>query len=327
MTKKETIVGSILCLIACISWGAMFPVSQVALQQIDPFYFSFIRYFSVAVILSVLLWIKEGRAAFRFEGKGKSLLFFGTLGFTFYNMFVFLGQHLMGDTGTISASLMEVLMPMISILILWITTKKKPLKHTITSMLFALAGALLVITNGKLAFFTMAGQHIFPLLLILGGVIGWVVYSIGGSRFSGWSTLRYSTITCLLGSGVSFVVVSLASTFQLLPVPSMETLLSIRYEMAFMVTLPGIIALLCWNLGIKKLSAANGILFINLVPITTFVIMAFQGYQISMFEFYGTLLVIFALIRNNLLQRKSSDLTDAKNLKLRPGRDGTFNAR
>ena len=40
-------------------------------------------------------------------------------------------------------------------------------------------------------------------------------------------------------------------------------------------------------------------------PITTFVIMAFQGYQVSMYEFCGTLLIIFALLRNNLYQRKT----------------------
>ncbi|WP_152395982.1 DMT family transporter [Paenibacillus guangzhouensis] len=305
MLKKQTIIGSILCLIASMSWGAMFPVAHVALQQIDPFYFSFIRYFVVAIILTIMLWMKEGRAAFRMEGKGKALLFFGTMAFTVYNMGVFLGQQLMGDAGTIAASIMEVMMPMISIMVVWLTTRKAPNKFTLVSVVIALAGALLVITNGKLAFFVMAGQHLFPLLLIFTGVVGWVIYSMGGTHFKEWSILRYSTLTCLLGSAVSFVVVSAASISGVLPVPTLHTIFSIKYEMAFMILLPGLAALLCWNQGIKLLSPVNGILFINFVPITTFVIMAFQGYQISMYEFYGTLLIIFALLRNNLQQRKA----------------------
>lgn len=80
--------------------GAMFPVSHIALQHINPLYFSFLRYLSVTLILVVLLWLKEGRTAFRFEGKGKTLLFFGTMGFTIYNMAVFQGQHAMGAVGT-----------------------------------------------------------------------------------------------------------------------------------------------------------------------------------------------------------------------------------
>ncbi|TJY41759.1 DMT family transporter [Cohnella pontilimi] len=305
MLKRQIVMGSILCLIASVSWGAMFPVAHMALQQIDPFYFSFIRYFAVAVILSVLLWMKEGRASFRLDGRGKTLLFLGTMAFTVYNMGVFLGQQLMGEAGIIAASIMEVLMPMITIMVLWITTKKAPSKFTLTSVGIALAGALLVITNGKLAFFMMAGQHLVPLLLVFTGVMGWVIYSMGGNRFKDWSILRYSTLTCLLGSAVSLIIVTLASVFHLLPVPTWHTLFSIKYEMSFMILLPGLAALLCWNSGIKLLSPINGILFINFVPITTFVIMAFQGYPISNYEFYGTLLIIFALIRNNAHQRKT----------------------
>ncbi|RUT47249.1 DMT family transporter [Paenibacillus anaericanus] len=304
MLSKKIILGSILCLIASMSWGAMFPVAHIALQKIDPFYFSFIRYLTVAIILSVMLWLKEGRSAFRLEGRGKSLLLFGIMAFTVYNMAVFLGQHLMGEPGTIAASIMEVLMPMISILIVWITTKKAPKKYMISSVAIALIGALLVITNGELTFFTMAGQHLIPLLLVFTGVVGWVIYSMGGERFKDWSTLRYSTLTCLLGSAVNLVIVTLASSFQVLPVPTWDTIFSIKYEMTFMVLLPGLVALLSWNAGIKMISSLNGILFINFVPITTFVIMAFQGYQISSFEIVGTLFIIFALLRNNMNQRK-----------------------
>jgi len=312
MLKKQIVIGSLLCLIASMSWGAMFPVAHLAMQQIDPFYFSFIRYFAVSIILSALLLWKEGIASFRLEGRGKALLFFGTMAFTVYNMCVFLGQQLMGEPGTVAASIMEVLMPMISIIVLWITTKKAPNKNTIASVAIALIGALFVITKGNFSFFIMAGQQLVPLMFIFAGVMGWVIYSMGGSRFKDWSILRYSTLTCLLGSAVSFVIVALASAFQLLPVPSWETILSIKYEMSFMILLPGLAALLCWNQGIKLLSPLNGILFINFVPITTFVIMAFQGYTVSPYEFFGTLLIIFALVQNNAHQRRAARMNEIK---------------
>ncbi|AOZ93026.1 DMT family transporter [Paenibacillus crassostreae] len=306
MAKKQIITGSILCLIASMSWGAMFPVAHIALQNINPFYFSLIRYSIVSLILVILLWVKEGRAAFRLEGRAKSLLFYGTMAFTVYNMLVFLGQHLMGDAGTVAASIMEVLMPMISILVLWITTRNKPQKFMVTSIVMALIGALLVITNGKLSFFMMAGQHLLPLLLIFTGVVGWVLYSMGGDSFKDWSPLRYSTLTCVLGTGVSMIFVASGSALQLIAVPSWQDILSVKYEMSFMVLLPGLVALLSWNAGIKMLSPLNGILFINFVPITTFILMALQGYDISMYEISGTLIIIFALIRNNAYERKAS---------------------
>ncbi|MNZ78865.1 hypothetical protein D3C78_974550 [compost metagenome] len=227
------------------------------------------------------------------------------MAFTVYNMAVFLGQQLMGEAGTIAASIMEVLMPMVSILIMWIATKNTPKGHTLVTVAVALFGALLVITKGELAFFTEASRHMVPLLLIFIGVIGWVIYSMGGTRFKEWSILRYSTLTCLAGTGLNLVIVTLASSFQLVPVPTWDTMLAIKYEMSFMVVLPGLAALLSWNAGIKLLSPLNGILFINFVPVTTFIIMAFQGYRISLFEIIGTAVIIMALVSNNLMQRQS----------------------
>jgi drug/metabolite transporter (DMT)-like permease len=313
--KNKVVLGSLLCLTASVSWGAMFPVAHRALQYIDPFYFSFIRYLMVTVILSGLLLFKEGKAAFRLEGKGGKLLFCGTMAFTVYNFLVFSGQHLMGEAGTITASIMEVLMPLISILLLWGKTKRKPDTKTLISIGIALTGALLVITNGSLSFFTEASRHVFPVLLIFTGVVGWVLYSLGGSSFRGWSTLRFSTLTCLLGTAVSMVIVMAASFLRLIDVPDWNTLVTIKYEMSFMVLLPGLVALVSWNAGLKALTPVNGILFISLVPVTTFVLMGFQGYRISPYELAGASLVILALVQNNMSQRRSLSPRYSLNLK------------
>ncbi|MCG7381873.1 DMT family transporter [Paenibacillus sp. ACRRY] len=305
MNRKNVSLGTALCLIASMSWGAMFPVAHSALEFMDPLYFSFFRYFFVTVVLVILLVFKEGKSAFRLEGKGGKLLFYGTMGFTLYNFMIFSGQDLMGDSGTIIASIMEALMPMITIVILWFRTKIKPARFMMISILIALTGALLVITNGSLTFFAMAAEHLVPVLFIFIGAVGWVLYSLGGSQFGEWSVLRYSALTCLLGTIVSFFIVALGSLFGLLQTPDWHTLSSVKYQMTFMVIFPGLIALLSWNAGIKMLSTVNGILFMSVVPVTTFVLMALQGYKISMNEFYGALLVIFALIQNNYYQRKS----------------------
>jgi drug/metabolite transporter (DMT)-like permease len=306
MTTKKIIIGSLLCLVASASWGAMFPVAHIALQRIDPYYFSFIRYLVVALILAAALWIKEGKAAFRFEGKGKALTLYGTMAFTVYNMCVFSGQHLMGESGIIVASIMEALMPMITIVILALTGKGRPPGFTIISIALAFIGCILVITRGELSFILSVGSHLVPLLLIFIGVVAWVIYSMGGAKFEHWSILRYSALTCLLGSVVSGIIVALGSLTGILPVPSPQTLFSIRYELSFMIVLPGLLALLCWNTGMKHLTPLNGILFINFVPVTTFVWMAVQGYSISPYEAFGTLLIIYALVSNNIHQRKAA---------------------
>lgn len=302
MNKRTVLIGAVLCLIASMSWGAMFPVAHEALKHIDPFYFSFIRYFIVGIILSVILLVKEGRSAFRLEGRGLALTFYGSMAFVVYNMCVFLGQQKMGTAGTIVASIMEVLMPVITIVLLWLFARRKPNATTLRNIAIAFVGAIFVITRGDFGFFSMKGGQLFPLLLIFIGVTGWVVYSLGGSRFQAWSILRYSTLTCLLGNGVALLVVASGTAAGWLSIPTLETLSSIKYEMTFMSLLPGLVALLSWNKGLKMLSSTHGILFINFVPITTFVILAFQGYSINAFEIGGTLLIIAALAHNTLIQ-------------------------
>ncbi|PFA21903.1 EamA/RhaT family transporter [Bacillus cereus] len=298
------IMGALACLIASMSWGAMFPVADHALEYIDPFYFSFIRYGAVAIILVLLLLMKEGKKAFRLEGKGKLLVFFGTMAFTVYNVLVFLGQMMMGKPGVMVASIMEALMPMISICILWGYKHIKPKKYMITSMVIAFVGAVFVITKGDMSFFLTLKDNLFSLAFIFIGVVGWVVYTMGGQVFSDWSTLRYSTLTCVFGTAVTGVITIIITMLGYVPVPSAEILSIVKYDLLFMMTLPGIVALLAWNYGVKILSSINGILFINFVPITTLVIMMMQGYKITTFDIVGTLLVMTALIRNNVCQRK-----------------------
>ncbi|MFE4896052.1 DMT family transporter [Peribacillus butanolivorans] len=304
MKKNQVLIGALLCLTASISWGAMFPVAERALRYIDPIYFSFLRYLAVSIILGILLLIKEGKKSFCLEGKGKNLLFFGTMAFTVYNFLIFSGQDLLGHNGVIVASIMESLMPMISIMIMWVFKNARPMKYTIASMLLALIGAILVITNGNLSFLFLLKDSIIPILFILIGVIGWVIYTMGGNQFSGWSTLRYSTLTCILGTSVSGII-TLFATVLGLSVPTAEVIESIYGEMIFMIIFPGAIALLSWNLGIKLLTPINGILFINLVPITTLAIVFIQGGSLTSFELLGTFLVIYALIQNNYYQRKN----------------------
>ncbi|WP_457812786.1 DMT family transporter [Lysinibacillus fusiformis] len=298
------LIGVIACLIASISWGAMFPVADHALEYIDPLYFSTIRYGAVSIALIILLWIKEGKKAFQLEGKGKLLIFFGIMAFTVYNVLVFLGQMLLGKSGVMVASIMEALMPMISIAILWGYKNVKPKKYMIVSMIIAFVGAMFVITKGDMGFFLTLKNNLMPLAFILIGVVGWVVYTMGGHSFPEWSTLRYSTLTCVFGTAVTGIITMLVTLLGYVSVPSIGTIAAVKYDLLFMMILPGIVALLCWNYGVKILSSINGILFINFVPITTLVIMMVQGYTITIFDVVGTLLVIIALIRNNICQRK-----------------------
>ncbi|TPG82453.1 DMT family transporter [Brevibacillus laterosporus] len=306
MKTDNIMKGAFLCLVASVAWGAMFPVAESAFEFIDPFYFSVIRYSVVSLILIGLLVWKEGFKALRLEGRGWSLWFFGTMAFTCYNLLVFWGQNQLGTSGVILASVMEALMPMLSVLVLWIYKSNKPKPFTIGCIAVALVGVFMVITKGDVKSFLIGGSSIFAVLLIFIGVLGWVIYTIGGNHFSEWSVLRYSTLSCVLGTLTSGLIVLTLTTLNILQVPTMTSILSAGNELAFMIIFPGVIALISWNAGIKLLSPINGTLFINFVPVTTFIISVMQGYHMTIYDVGGTTLIIMALVCNNLYQRKQA---------------------
>lgn len=308
--RNSVLLGTILCFIAAVSWGAMFPVAHAAFKHINPFYFTIIRYGFVTIILVAMLLWKEGKYAFRFEGKGLRLWFFGTMAFTIYNLFIFWGEDLLGESGVMVASIMESLMPMISIVIIWTIYKKRPHLFTLICVLVSFIGAALVITKGDIKAFLGATDHLIPSMLILIAVVGWVIYTIGGSEFGGWSALRYSTLSCLLGT-ITAVVITVGATLSgYISIPSVDSIKEVSPHLLFMIIFPGVIALLGWNIGVSLLTPLNALLFINFVPVTTLLISIFQGNHVTMFDFLGTVLIIISLLFNNIfvrmLQKKES---------------------
>nr|WP_285865948.1 DMT family transporter [Lederbergia lenta] len=299
--------GAFLCLIASISWGAMFPVANHSFQYIEPFYFTIFRYIPVVIILAIMLWFKEGKQAFKSEGKGFPLWFFGTMAFTVYNLFIFWGQDAMGNSGVLLASIMEALMPMISVLILWLLHGQRPKIYTISCIMIAFIGVLLVITKGDLNSFSSMGNQLIPIFAIFASVIGWVIYTMGGGKFSGWSALRYSTLTCLYGTVTATILVLFATTLGWVEVPKISAIYSVKWDLVFMIIFPGVIALLGWNVGVSIIKPVNGLLFINFVPITTVIVTFLQGHRLTVYDLIGITLVIIALILNNIFQRRRSE--------------------
>ncbi len=55
--------------------------------------------------------------------------------------------------------------------------------------------------------------------------------------------------------------------------------------------------------GVSILSPLNGLLFINLFPVTTLLISIFQGNPVTSFDLLGTGFIIVSLVSNNMFVR------------------------
>ncbi|WP_240343784.1 DMT family transporter [Paenibacillus sp. SYP-B3998] len=155
---------------------------------------------------------------------------------------------------------------------------------------------------------TQASEHLFADLLILLGALCWVIYTLGGNQFTGWSPLRYTTLTTCFGSMVNITIVVMATAFGELTVPSENTIRIVGPELLYMILIAGVLAVFTWNVGNKSLKPANGVLFMNIVPVTTVTISTMQGVEIGRAQLVGIIIIIGALVMNNLLQRWTSKI-------------------
>jgi drug/metabolite transporter (DMT)-like permease len=294
------IKGVVLVLIATIAWGAQFPIGKEALYALDGFYLTVIRYGTASILFLALLWLIEGKSSFKLEGNGLKVFFFGSMGFAGFSIFAFVG---LSTSTPEHAAIILALMPIITVIINMLLKKNNPDKATLMYILIALIGVAMVITRGDIHTLTEKGS-ISSDLLILIGTTCWVIYTMGGATVKGWSPLRYTALSASLGTITTLVATYIATQIGYITTPSLNTVLSVGPQMLYLILIAGVVAVISWNTGIKILGPVNGILFVNLVPITAFTIGIFQGHRFAMIEAAGALITISALIANNLNARR-----------------------
>jgi drug/metabolite transporter (DMT)-like permease len=303
MTAKYS-RGVLLCLIATLSWGGMFPVMTSVLRHIDPFTFTCMRYALAGAAFFVVLVKLEGRAGLRLKGERLGLAwFFGSAGFAGFQFLVFLGQKWAGTDGALTASIMMATMPMLGFLVNWVVRKARPPLPALGFILLSFAGVSLVITKGNYGELAQEPGAFGADGLIILGALCWVIYTVGAAFFPHWSPYKYTAVTTGLGLATAVAITAGLVVFNAIQLPSGHDVALITPGLAYMASAAGFVGVLCWNLGNKILTPLNGVLFMDVVPVTAFTISAIQGVQLSLAQVAGAAVTATALVLNNLYLR------------------------
>jgi drug/metabolite transporter (DMT)-like permease len=297
--QKNQLKGVLIMLLTVLIWGAMFPVAKGALQVLDAFWMSSIRYGVAALVFVAILCWREGAAALAYRGKFLRAAFFGVMGFSGFSILVFVG---LGWSRPEHAAIIMALQTPIAAFVHWVLKGTRPAGFTLCCIAAAIAGVFMVITKGDFGT-AMAGGTLAGDLLIFLGAMSWIVYTIGAVSFPGWSALRFTTLTALPGAAGIFAITGIATLAGYVSVPAASTVASIGWELAYLALFTVVLAVLLWNMAIGYLGALNTMLLGNLVPIVTFAIRILQGYRFEPVELAGAGLVVAALVANNLFLR------------------------
>lgn len=305
METKNYGRGVLMCLIATISWGGMFPVMTSALTFVDPFTFTCIRYALAGLAFVVVLKIMD-KTTHRYTAKELLLCwFFGTCGFAGFQFLVFEGQRLAGPEGALTASIMMATMPLQAFLFNWIVRKVVPAPFVLGFILLSFAGIVLVATKGDFTGLVNNPSGYGPQLLIILGALCWVIYTAGASFLPALSPVRYTTITTGLGLISAVIITGGMIAGGAIAAPTLEAYSHVIPHMIYMSTAAGFVGVLAWNIGNKMLTPLNGTLFMDVVPTTAFIISALSGVIPHPIQIIGALLTISAVIGNNLCIRRN----------------------
>jgi drug/metabolite transporter (DMT)-like permease len=280
----------------------MFPIADSAIKRVDPFHLTAIRYILASFGFLALLWAFEGVRALRLEGRGIELFLFGSAGIAGFNLFAFAGLE---HTTPEHAALIVATSPLMTLLASSALARKAPSKVTLGFVLLALVGVLLVIGHGDPAAVFNGGVNGGDLLVLIGTAL-FVVYTLGARRFTNYSALRYTALSATGGTITVLVVTEIAAIAGWYATPSAGDIGAIWWQLAYVVLIGAIAAVLCWNEGVRRLGAPNAALFMNLVPIVAFAIAIVRGYQPDAAELGGAALTVAALIGANLASRQDS---------------------
>ena len=294
--------GLLAMTITVLSWSALFPIGKMMLATLDPYYLTVIRYGIAAAILLGLLMLKEGfgvLAELRRDSRRGWLVLYGNFGFVGFSLLMFEGLR---TTSPAQAAVIAAMQPLIMALTLWILRGLRPARVTLLCVAIAFAGCVVVVSKGEVTTL-LSGGHVVGDLLVFAGAVCWVIYTLGAGRFSDWSPLRYTGLSCAFGTLGIFFVAALATWLGRAHVPSPAQVYSVVWPMVFLILMTSVVAVLLWNVGVRNLGPLNATLFGNFIPVLVFSIGAVQGQPSAPAEYLGGAIVLAALVGNNFYVR------------------------
>jgi drug/metabolite transporter (DMT)-like permease len=300
LARADFVKGLVWLGISIASWGALFSVAKRTLPVLDAFFLGSVRYSFGVLIFIAILRAAEGREALRYGGRVLPAAVYGVVGFCGFNLLVWWG---LAHTRPEHAAIIMALQTPMTAIAVWLTQGKRPQRFTLGCVAAAIAGVLLVVTRGD-PLHAFGGGSLFGDALVFLGAVSWVIYTMAGWHFSGWSPLRMTVLTAIPGTLglIAFNVAAIAAGWSVLP--SFDTVWSVKWQIGYFIVFTVVLGVLGFNNGVKYLGALNTMLMLNLVPVIVFAIEASLGRSYAPVELAGAAVVIGALVANNLFLRR-----------------------
>jgi drug/metabolite transporter (DMT)-like permease len=271
----------LLTALAAVMWGASFNLSKHVLVDLSALTAGAARFDIAALAMLAICTIKGQHVPLIRHGRSYATL--GLVGIAGFNVLFFYGTQ---TTSAVNAALIMALNPLTTALLAFMVGGHRPGLRQLIAFPIGAAGVSVVVLGGGAHFRIAEGD-----VLMLAGNLCWAFYNVMAGRLLPREVGALANTTGLMVAGAVALSLTAVVAGAHVAVPGADALGSL-----LLMSLGGtVLAYLFWNAGIARLGASRTALFLNLVPVSSMVISAFEGRPPTWEQLTGGAIVIAAV--------------------------------
>jgi drug/metabolite transporter (DMT)-like permease len=286
-TSRRTLIVAITSLLgATLFWAGNYIVGAGAVESIDPLSLVLLRWSLAVVPLLAIAQIAERPQWRQVLAAWPWLIVLSVFGLLGYNLLLYTALE---HTDAFSASLINAFNPALITLAAAAFLRERLTRRAVGGVLIALAGVLLVLSNGDLGKLLQAGFGTGELFMI-GAIAAWSAYTITGRLAPPLPPITATAIQ----AAITIVVLtpfSLAAGGPALP----STQRAIA-SLAFIALFPSVLSYLLWNRALAVIPAGKAGVFLNLITVFTALFTILAGHPYTLAQIAGGVIVVAGIL-------------------------------
>jgi drug/metabolite transporter (DMT)-like permease len=282
--RRARLGGVGLVNLATLTWASNMTLGRWLRNDIGPLTLAASRFLIASSLLFVLLQ-RLPREERRLEKDRWLLVGMALSGVVIFTPTLYLGlQH----TTAVNATLINGMGPLITGILAALLIGERMSGRQIVGAVVGLVGVAVLISGGRFRFWEYMAGSVGD-LIVLGAVTLWALYSVLGRRvMRRRSALSASAFSALVGLPLLLLAAVWEMRVTGLPL-SARLILPVLY----IGVAPGVVGLLSWNAGVRRLGASGAMVFYNTLPLYGALLgFLFLGEPIGMTHLVGGGLIV-----------------------------------
>ena len=285
---QNTILVYSCIIITMFCWSFSYIATKVALQTFSVNALIFSRFFLASLFFLILLIIKGFP---RFTRIDHIKIIFTSIAFPF--AYYYLETMALNFTTATEASLLSAVIPIVVLILSGIFLKERITLIAASGVVFSFIGIVVLIFGNPEQKFELNGNFLGNTLM-LGSVFSFSVYMILTRSLKGkYTAFEITSIQTIYGTILFFIFcVCLNPKKFSIQELGLENIAAVLFLSIFAT----VIAFLCYNYALAKISATKASLFINSVPVITSILAwSMLHEQLTKIQLIGGLIVVVAV--------------------------------